>query len=174
MFTVSPQEVTPIISSLFDIRKPTAPRAFNVLEGLTSGQIIVDNVTHPTWAVVREAVYGTLYFGGQVNLLQMETLFEHFFQFGGIGIGCWLDDELNQILPPNPDYDGFTLYFTERSHQVHLGPWIEQLPSGYSLSLRDVKSFAHSFDYESMLASFGSTENVLGHTLGVMLVRDAT
>jgi GNAT superfamily N-acetyltransferase len=102
----------------------------------------------------------------------MEELFDHFFQFGSIGVGCWQDDALNQILPANPDYDGFTLYFTERSCQVPLAPMIQKLPSGYTLSLRDEKWFASSFEYESTLASFGSMENVLRSTLGVNLVQE--
>lgn len=174
MFTILHQEVTPEILGFFDLSKPTMPRAFNVLEGMTRGQIVVDDVTHPKWAVVREAVYGTLYFGGQIDRLQMETLFDHFFQFGSIGVGCWLDDALNQILPQNPDYDGFTLYFTERSQQVQLEPFTEQLPSGYTLSMRDENWFTSSFDYESTLASFGSAENALRHTFGVVLVQNAT
>ena len=174
MFAITHQQVTPEILSLFDLSKPTMPRAFNVLEGMTSVQIVVDDVTDPQWAVVREALYGTLYFGGPIDRLQMEALFDHFFQFGSIGVGCWLDDTLNQILPTNPDYDGFTLYFTERSRQVPLGLMIQQLPSGYTLSLRDEKWFVSSFEYESTLASFGSMENVLRHTLGMNLIQDDT
>ena len=68
MLSISQQEVTPEILNLFDLNNPTMPRAFNVLEGIISGQILVDNLTQPSWAVVREGIYGTLYSGTFFNL----------------------------------------------------------------------------------------------------------
>jgi RimJ/RimL family protein N-acetyltransferase len=172
MFTITHQEVTPEILYLFDLSKPTMPRAYNILEGITQGQIVVDNLTRPHWAVVREAVYGTLYFGGQVTSSLLASIFNHFLQFGGIGIGCWLDDPLNTLLPTNPDYDGFTLYFRERSPEICLESFIQQLPSGYALVSRDEQLFKQSFDYDSTLMSFGSIENIIRYTLGVAIVRE--
>ena len=61
-------QVTHQILSLFDLTKPTMPRAFNVLEGVTRGDILVDDLTNPRTAVVHEAVYGTLYFGGRLDV----------------------------------------------------------------------------------------------------------
>jgi len=165
---ISCNQVTPEISGLFDITKPTMPRALNVIEGITRGQILVDDQVHPTWAVVREATYGTLYFGGEINTLLVESFVEHFRKLGEVGIGCWLDDELNDMLPLDPDYDGRTLYFTERaSHNDLLNI---QLPSGYTLAMRDRSLFEQSFDYGSTLDSFGSLENVMNQTLGVVIL----
>ena len=148
------------------------PRAFNVLEGVITGQVLVDNLIQPDWAVVREGIYGTLYFGGQITSSVIPSAFEHFFQFGGIGVGCWLDSPLNKILPANPDYDGFTLYFTERSSvETNLVTLYSQLPSDYDLVSRDEQLFKKSFDYDSTLASFGSIENVMQRTLGMSLVQ---
>lgn len=173
MLSITYQEVTPEILNLFDLDNPTMPRAFNVLEGIITGQIMVDSLTQPNWAVVREGIYGTLYFGGQITSSVIPSIFGHFFQFGGIGVGCWLDNPLNQILPASPDYDGFTLYFTERSSdETNLEALVSQLPSDYALISRDEQLFKKSFDYDSTLASFGSTENVMQHTLGVSLVED--
>ena len=145
------------------------PRAFNVLEGIIKGQMLVDNLNSPSWAVVREGIYGTLYFGGEITSSVVPSIFEHFFQFGGIGVGCWLDNPLNKLLPANPDYDGFTLYFTERSS--NLDSFAQQLPPNYDLLSRDEHLFKKSFDYDSTLASFGSIENVMQYTLGVSLVQ---
>lgn len=173
MLSITQQEVTPEILNLFDLNNPTMPRAFNVLEGIISGQILVDNLTQPSWAVVREGIYGTLYFGGQITSSVIPSIFGHFFQFGGIGVGCWLDNPLNKILPDSPDYDGFTLYFTERSSaETNLETLVSQLPSNYALVSRDEHLFKKSFDYDSTLASFDSIENVMQYTLGVSLVQD--
>jgi hypothetical protein len=106
MFTITHQEITPAILDLFDLTRPTMPRAFNVLEGMNRGHILVDDPMQPTRAVMREDVYGTLYFGGQVDALQVASLVQQFREIGEVGIGCWLDDPLNELIPPYPDYGG--------------------------------------------------------------------
>jgi hypothetical protein len=68
MYTISPSQLTPTITALFDPTTPTMLRAFNVLEGTVRGQMLVDDVAQPTWALVRDAIYGTLYLGGQYTL----------------------------------------------------------------------------------------------------------
>ncbi len=114
MIAITAHEVTPAVAALFDLTQPTMPRAFNVLQGTVRGQILVNDLSQPTWAVVRDTIYGTLYFGGQSNAPLLAMVVEHFRQLGDIGIGCWRDDTLNDLLPPYPDYDGLTLYFTNR------------------------------------------------------------
>ena len=65
------------------------------------------------------------------------------------------------------------MYFTERSFdEINLEALVSQLPSSYALLSREEQLFKKSFDYDSTLASFGSTENVMQHTLGVSLVED--
>jgi len=174
MLEITSYEVTTKILSLFDITKPTMPRAFNVLDGTMCGQILIDDASHPEWAVFRDGVYGTLYFGGQINKSLLETLVTHFRQIGEVGIGCWLDDLLNEMIPYQPDYDGFTLYFAERSKRVLLKPLLNHIPEGIRLAHRDEQLFKKSFDYESTLVAFGSVEYVMKHTLGVMLLEGDT
>jgi RimJ/RimL family protein N-acetyltransferase len=174
MLTIAHSHVTPAVLSLFDPAKPTMPRAYNVLEGVASGQILVDDVNHPAWAVVRESTYSTLYFGGRLDEPAVAAVMAHFFEFGGIGIGAWLDDPLNDLLPPSPAYDGSTLYFPERSPAVDLKPLRQPLPAGCSLVTRDEHWLAQSFDYESTLAAFGSVENIMRYTLGVVVVEGDT
>jgi RimJ/RimL family protein N-acetyltransferase len=170
LITITPQQVTPEILSLFDLTKPTMARAFNVLEGLNRGQILVDDPAHPTTAVVRDVIYGTLYFGGNVNPGLVTALVRHFREIGEVGIGCWPYDPLNEMIPGNFDYDGRTYFFTERSapHQAHS----YKLPAGYQLVLRDEYWFRKSFDYESTMDAFGTIENVLRYTLGIVILHD--
>ncbi len=67
MIAITAHEVTLAVAALFDPTQPTMPRAFNVLQGTVRGQILVNDLSQPTWAVVRDTIYGTLYFG--VNLM---------------------------------------------------------------------------------------------------------
>jgi RimJ/RimL family protein N-acetyltransferase len=174
MLTISPHQVTPTITALFDVTKPTMLRAFNVLEGKVRGQILVDDLAQPTWALVRNLAYGTLYLGGQYTSTLLATLVKHFQHQGGVGISCWLDDPLNDMLPPNPDYDGATLYFTNRSATLAPLSAFSEIPAPYTLASRDKQLFAQSFDYESTLASFGTVEDVMRLTLGVVLLYESS
>lgn len=170
--TITASQVTPEILALFDITKPTMPRAFNVLEGVNRGHIVVEEAAHPSWAMVRDGTYGTLYFGGQVNGTLLSALVDDFRATGGVGIGCWLDDPLNAMIPPDPDYDGRTLYFVER-----LAVDRSQFPPlspDFRLAPRDAELFRKSFDYESTLAAFGTVEAVLQKTLGVVILQGDT
>ncbi len=167
--TITSDEVTPAILALFDLRRPTMPRAFNVLEGVTRGQILVDDSPHARWAVVREATYGTLYIGGEMNASLLATIIQSFRQVGEVGLGCWLDDPLNEMITSQPDYDGRTLYFTERSSNDAIA---YELPAAFHLVQRDENLSPKSFDYESTLDSFGSIQKVLQHTLGVMILHE--
>src|SRR3954452_24208952 len=156
MLAIAACEVTPALSALFDFGKPTMPRAINVLDSVVRGEILVDDPAQPTWAVVREATYGTLYFGGHVDGRLVRSVVERFRQSGDVGIGCWRDDALNDMLPPDPDYDGLTLYFTHRSPHVALQHFIAACPPAYVLRPRDERLFAASFDYDATLAAFGT------------------
>ena len=45
MIQIPVDQVTKDILSLFEFNKPTMPRAFNALEGITRGEIFVDVVS---------------------------------------------------------------------------------------------------------------------------------
>lgn len=172
MRIVTPHQLTPAIVALFDTTKPTMFRAFNVLEATTHGQILVDDTPHPSWAIVRDTIYGTLYLGGQFTPSLLATLIDSFRIQGDVGISCWFDDPVNHMLPSNPDYDGTTLYFSNRSADVILASLHHDLPASYTLVQRDHHLFTQSFDYASTLAAFGSVENVIRYTLGAVLLHD--
>lgn len=172
MIAITPYEVTPALAALFDLTQPTMPRAFNVLKGIVRGQTVVDDLAHPTWAVVQDATFGTLYCGGQLNAPTLAAIVEYFRQFSDVGIGCWPESDVNSMLPPNPDYDGRTLYFTHRSPHIALALLMHQLPPEYVLLPRNTQNVTQSFDYDMTLAAFGTVERILQLTLGVMVMRD--
>lgn len=167
MISITYEQVTPRLLSLFDLTKPTMLRAFNVLEGLNRGHILVDDPLQPTWAVIRDAIYGTLYFGGQVDADLVASLVSHFRPIGEVGIGCWLDDPLNDMIPSNPEYDGHSLFFSEHSWTATSEP---SLPAEYRLAIRDRELLKQSFDYESTVNAFGTEENVMRYAFGVAIL----
>lgn len=118
MVAIGSHQVTPALLSLFDLSRPTMPSAFHVLEGITRGEILLDDPDRPAWAAVHEVTYGTRYIGGNMDADLLSSPVDRIRRDGEVGIGCWLDDPLNDMLPPNPDYDGRTLYFTERTRSV--------------------------------------------------------
>ena len=95
MQEISTQEVIPNIMALFNLTKPTMPCAFNVLEGVTRGQIFVDDEITPIWAVIREEVYGTLYFGGQINTELASSLVG---RFRKSWLGSWVIETSRSII----------------------------------------------------------------------------
>jgi len=171
MISIHPHQITPPITALFDIHQPTMPRAFNVLEGITRGQILTDDPQPPTWAAVRENAFGTLYLGGRITSDLVESLIIHFRQTGDVGLGCWLDSPLNDILPSAPDYDGRTLYFTDHTPQ-HRDLLPIPLPTGYTIVSRDAERLKQSPDYVMTMDSFGTIENIMQHTLGFVILHD--
>lgn len=174
MIAVTAGQVSPALLALFNLAAPTMPRAFNVLEGRARGQIMVDDPARPSWAAVCGASYGTLYFGGKIDAPLVVRLLAHFRRIRDVGLGCWPNEPLNEMALPNPDYDGATLYFTQRSPEVALPELIGQLPAGYSLMPRDAQLLAQSFDYEATLAAFGTLERVLDLTFGVAVIHNGS
>jgi hypothetical protein len=112
MLYLTASEATPALRALLDPDMPTMLRAFGVLDGHISGQIITDDRVRPAWVAVREATFGTLYLGGAFDRPLVQQLIDGLRATGDVAIGRWPDDALLQLLPPQPDYDGRTLYFT--------------------------------------------------------------
>ena len=168
MFEIPVTQITQTILGLFDLTMPTMPRAFNVLEGIANGQILVDDLNHPRWAVVRDGAFGTLYFGGKLDTSIANSVLEHFLKTNDVGFGCWLDDDLNDIPLPQADYDGRTMYYTERSPQVDLSS--TSLSDGYSLVERDIDLLRQSTEYQWNLDIFGSEETILRETLNYVIL----
>jgi hypothetical protein len=121
LLRITAQQATQETLRLFDITKPTMPRAFQVLEGLNRGQILMDDPASPTTAVVRDGMNGNLYFGGDVSVPLVTSLASHFRETGEVGIGCWLGDPLNLRITSDFDYAGMTYGSVERVLKYTLG-----------------------------------------------------
>jgi hypothetical protein len=65
MISITPVQVTPAVRALFRTDEMAATRCFAVLEGsVLAGKILVDNLLHPRWGLVQEAVDNDLFLGG--------------------------------------------------------------------------------------------------------------
>jgi RimJ/RimL family protein N-acetyltransferase len=170
MIQIAPTEVTPALRALFDLDMPTMPRAFSVLDGHITGQILTDNPDRPTWAAVREATFGTLYLGGAFDASLLRRLVDHLRQVGEVIVGRWPGDALLALLPPQPDYDGWTLYFTDRPHNIGLDAYLRQMPPDCELRRMDRALFERLLDRDAYLMSFGGVEPVLAKALGFFLM----
>jgi RimJ/RimL family protein N-acetyltransferase len=171
MLQIPPEQVTPALRALFDPDMPTMPRALHVLDGHIAGRIITDSPAHPTWGAVYSATFGTLYLGGSFDAVLVRQLVDDLRQTGDVLICRWPDDALVPLLPPQPDYDGWALYFPNRSRNTRLDVYVQQLPAGYELRRRDAVLLERSLDRDSNLSAFGSVEHVLAKSLGFFLMR---
>src|SRR5262245_43945049 len=120
MIHISPAQVTPALHALFDPDMPTMPRACAVLDGHITGQIMTDDPDRPTWGAVRSRTFGTLYLGGTFSVPLLQQLVDDLRRTGDVLVGCWPGDPLLALLPPQADYEGWTLYFTNRLRDTAL------------------------------------------------------
>lgn len=138
MNQITSDRVTVALRSLFRTDEPQTRRCFSVLDGLNSrGKIITDHPIHPTWAVVQEAYDGSLYFGGRVTTATVGKVFATLRQEGDVLVGLWHDDPRLQLLPPNPDYDGYTLEFYDRPIGQGLDVYVQQAPADCQIKRLD-------------------------------------
>jgi len=135
---VTPDQVTPVIRSLFSSDEPQARRCFAVLDGAApQGKIIVDNPSDPNWAIVQEVVDNSIYLGGRIDAPTFSPAFAEVFaalrQEGDVLVGMWLDDPRLSLLPPDPAYDGRTLEFYNRPTGEGLEEYLRQVPADCTL-----------------------------------------
>ncbi|MGQ0602468.1 MAG: GNAT family N-acetyltransferase [Anaerolineales bacterium] len=167
---ISPREVTRLFTALFDADMPAGLRCFATLVGLDSGRILADDVQHPTWVAVWEAGDGTLYVGGRVDAALLAELVSLLRRDGDVLIGFRDGDPLAVHLPPNPDYVGTVLEFSDR-HGDGLDPLLARLPGDCELRVMDLALMAISLWRDDTLRRHGSFEAFLQRARAVCLMR---
>lgn len=171
MIQVSPTQVSPQLKALFDPGMPAGLRCFTVLEGHTAGRILTDDPAQPTWGLVQEAAFGTVYMGGIFEAELLDQLVTRLRQDADVLIGLWPgDDYLLQRLPPNPAYEGFVLEFLDRPVGAGLERLLEQLPPGCDIRPVDTLLIKRSADHDLFITAFGSLERALEQGRGVYLM----
>lgn len=170
IINVSPEEASPALRALFDVDQPLAIRCFAVLDGNICGPIWTDDPVRPTWGIVQESAYDTLFLGGQPDAGLVHELIADLRQGAGAEIGLWPDHPYNQLLPPDPDVDSWELEFTDRPQGVDPCPDLS-VPEGCELLPIDATWLERLRYRDSTVAFFGSAERTLEKGFGFCLVK---
>jgi len=171
MIQVSPSQVTPQIRELFNPDIPASLRCFAVLDGQSVGQVWVDTLSSPNSGIVREATFGSLYFGGALDAATVNDMISSFKDQGDVLIGLRPDDDLWERLPSNPDYVGSVIEFSHRIADESISLLSECLPEGRQLRRLDSDLFTHSMMANYFTGVFGSVKKALERGIGLCLIR---
>ena len=171
MIEVAPDQVTPQLRALFDPHMPAGFRCFAVIAGDTAGRILTDDPIRPTWGAVQEGAFGTVYPGGTLTASTWNRLITKLSENGDVLVGLWPDDERIQLLPSPPDYDGFTLDFTNRPIGAGLDAYVQQIPDGCTMRNLDRELFERSEDRNFYTLLYGWAGQALEKVQARFLMR---
>jgi GNAT superfamily N-acetyltransferase len=168
---ISSSDVTPALMQILDRTQPSAFRAMAVLEGECKGRIWTNDPQQPSWLIVQEGVFGTMFISGAVTTEILHPLIASLSQQGDVLVGFWPDDAATlALLPEKPMYEGFTLDFTNRPLNEGLEAFLH-VPEGLQLRHMNRKLFARSIDVEFYVDMFGSIDAVLEKAIGLFLMQ---
>src|SRR5262245_12960212 len=114
MIQLTSTQVSSQLSSLFDPDMPASVRCFAVLEGQLGGRIWTDDLANPTWGLVQEIAFGTIYLGGRFAPSLLSQLMTQLRQDSDVLFGFWPGDQYLPLLPSQPEYEGTVLEFLDR------------------------------------------------------------
>ncbi|MDQ2998233.1 MAG: GNAT family N-acetyltransferase [Chloroflexota bacterium] len=171
MIEIHPAQITLQLRALFDPRMPAGFRCFAVITGDAVGRVFTDDPANPTWGAVQEAAFGTLYPGGVLESFTWQRLIAKQREGGDVLVGLWPNDQRIQLLPLAPDYDGFTLDFTNRPTGAGLEEYLRDIPEGCSIRTLDRELFERSTDRDFYCTLYGSAERVLEKVHARFLMR---
>lgn len=168
---LDPQDCPTGMRSLFDPGLPAALRCFAVLDGVAAGRCFTDDPLKPTWAVLQEFGFGTLYPGGDLPPAVISQLITELRSQGNVIIGLWPEDARLDQLPPGADYDGWVVEFSQREAPTRPFP---PLPEDLALRPIDLDLFDRLIEREMYIDIFGSPEAALQNGFGLCLVRPSS
>jgi RimJ/RimL family protein N-acetyltransferase len=164
-------QVSPALRALFEASDPASLRSFAVLDGHAAGRIFTDRTDNPKWGMVQEAAFGSLYLGGDLSAALLHQLTSQLRREGDVLIGLWAEDPRWQLLPPDPDYSGFTLEFTDRQADAGGQP-LPEVPAGCELRRLDRTLFKQITGRSMLIHMYGSVDQALEWGYGLCLLRE--
>jgi GNAT acetyltransferase len=166
--TICPKQVTPAHRELFNPTDPASLRCFAIIDGTANGKIFTNDIHFPTWVVVQEAAFGSLYLGGNIQHRLLRLLIGRLRHCGDVLVGLWQEDPRWSIMPSGADYSGYTLEFSERKDHSLL----PQIPEGGELRRLDQSLFRCSLSQNLLISMFGSAEQALERGYGLCFLRN--
>jgi hypothetical protein len=165
---LAPSQVTPELRVLFSPTDPAVVRCQAVLDGHAAGQIFTDHPETPTWSVLQEGAFGSLYLGGEVQAGLLHQLIETLRKNGEVLVGLQEDDPRWRLFQSEADYFGYTLEFTDRDSGQDLPP----PPQGCELRRLDSSLGKQILDRNLLIHMYGSIHSALEWGYGLCLLRD--
>lgn len=170
MVEIQPDQVTPALSSMFNLNIPTGIRALAVLAGGNAGRIFTNHAAHPDWGLVWEADDGTLYRGGKYKRADLREAVTLLRQDGIVAMAFREGDSGARLFPPNPDAGAECLEFNRPIGNSDLSPYLRELPGGYSIRRMDHALWERSPKREENLNRYDSVENFFARGIAVCIL----
>jgi RimJ/RimL family protein N-acetyltransferase len=165
---ISPIQVNSALRTLFDPADPAYVRCLAVLENHANGRIFTDHTETPTWGVVQEAAFGSIYMAGDVQQPLLQQLITDLRGGGDVLVGLWREDLRWSLMPSTPDYSGYTLEYTDRDSNRAL----HEVPAGCELHQLDQSLGKQILGRNLLIHMYGSIQEALQWGYGLCLIRD--
>ncbi len=160
-------QVTPELRTLFNPADPAFLRCQAVLNGHAAGRIFTDHPETPTWGVVQEAAFGSIYLAGEIQASLIKWMISDLRLQGDVLVGLWQDDPRWSLLPTAPQYSGDVLEYTDR--EAGLG--LPGLPVGCVLRRLDPTLSKQIVGRNMLIRMYGSVQEALKWGYGLCLMR---
>jgi RimJ/RimL family protein N-acetyltransferase len=171
MIEISPDQITPAFKSYFDPRGPAGLRCISVLENIRPGKIFTDSKNNPTWVIVWESAFGTLYPAGEIDFAALRELVQRLRKESMIFLGLWLDDPLWESIQPEIDQESRVLDFYDRIQDGRLQKYIDQRPLETELRWVDEALVDRSVNRDLHLFGYADSEGAFGDIVGFFLMK---
>lgn len=171
MIEVQPAQITPALRALFREDLPAGLRCFAVLAGDNAGRIWTDDLQNPTWGIVQEGAFGTLYLEGTFPHGLLTAFINQRRQYGDVLYGFWDDDDALKSHFPEPGYRGRVFEGIRTELDRGFLDYLNQIPPDCTLRPIDRDLFRRIEDYTFYSEMFGSPERALERSFGYCLMR---
>ncbi len=158
------------MKALFAANDPANLRCLAVLESTLPGDVLVDDLTYPTWGVVREAGGGTTFLSRNFPFGVSRQVISTLRLTGPVVIGMWKNDSRWVQLQSASAQEGVNIEFLDRAIEQNLDRFLQMKSSGQNSQSIDSTVFPHCAWYSVVCREYGAAEQFLQKGLGFCLV----
>lgn len=171
MIEILTNQVSPTIRSLFKPRDPAGLRCIAVLEGIRPGRIFADSTRDPTWVIVWENTFGTIYPGGDLSVSVFNELIHELRKEKMVLLGFWPEDPRWRLVQPEFDHESRVLDFYDRIQDGRLQRFMADLPEGTDFQVVDDRLIERSVNRELHLSGYPSPQKAFDDLVGFFLMK---